>query len=82
MDNDSKNLLENGNREKRILKKKKRKKKVMKVGIRENSPKHSLTEVLTEIFTGLNEELNERTYLHMKAPKNSIQYKCQNNSMY
>lgn len=80
MDNVSKNLLENGNREKRILKKKK--KKVMKVRIRENSPKHSLTEVLTEIFTGLNVELNERTYLHMKAPKNSIQNKCQNNSMY
>lgn len=31
----------------------------MKVRTRENDPKHSLTEILTEILIGLNEELME-----------------------
>lgn len=31
----------------------------MKIKTRENDPKHSLTEISTEMFTGLNEEVME-----------------------
>lgn len=34
-------------------------KKKMKIKTRENDPKHSLTEISTEMFTGLNEEVME-----------------------